>query len=381
MLVYRFRGIYFCSGLQTGRTMEKGRNIFFSFGRSPGARLPISIISLSLAIAAALCYAGCASRESCSPDIPIAPPRCAAGAAGGRDILDQQLALDLKVRIPDQEGRKMMLRTRAEVWWLIRRLDLFVFNEDATLSLDSYTRSYAYSPDVVSIPSASGDKRVVVVANRAFTDEFITTVHCYGDLQQAVTELTDDHPSWPVMSGETAFVAGQGHGCSVTLEPMLSAIEIKSLRCRMSDRSLSAVKVYLTGISNRAEILRQEGFLPAETLNNGGLSEKDLGRLPYSGMVYRYLGNGRRNGSETVYDGASLYCYPNEAEDDSPGSPFTRLVVEGVLDGQTCYYSFPINRSAVGGTDGIGRNCRYVFDLTLTRPGTESPDDIDLSSP
>lgn len=361
--------------------MEKGRKNPFSFGRSPGALLPISMISFSLAIAAALCCTGCASRESFSPDIPTAPPRCAVGGTGGRDILDPQTALDLTIRLPDREGRMTTLRTRAEVWWLIRRLDLFVFNEDATLSLDSYTRSYAYSPDVVSVPSASGDKRVVVVANRDFPDDFVTSVHCYGDLKQAVSELTDDHPSWPVMSGETAFVAGQGHGCSVTLEPVMSAIEIRTLRCRMEGRSLTGVKVYLTGISNRAEILRREDFLPSETLNNGGLSETDLGRLPYSGMVYRYLGNGRSNGGETVYDGVSLYCYPNEAEDDSPGSPYTRLVVEGMLDGKPCFYSFLINRGEAGEAGGIGRNCRYVFDLTLTRPGTESPDDIGLRSP
>ena len=33
------------------------------------------------------------------------------------------------------------------------------------------------------------------------------------------------------------------------------------------------------------------------------------------------------------------------------------------------------------GTEGIGRNRRYVFDLTLTRPGTESPDEDVLPGP
>ena len=40
-----------------------------------------------------------------------------------------------------------------------------------------------------------------------------------------------------------------------------------------------------------------------------------MARLPYSGMVYRFLGNGRPSGGGTSYGTASLYCYPDEAEE------------------------------------------------------------------
>ena len=101
------------------------------------------------------------------------------------------------------------------------------------------------------------------------------------------------------MSGEARFTAGPGQACSVTLEPLMSTVEIHSLRCRIEGQKLLNVKVYLTGIGNRAELLRAERFLPAETLNNGGLSETDLGRLAYSGMVYKYLGNGKAESGGT----------------------------------------------------------------------------------
>ena len=273
--------------------------------------------------------------------------------------------------------------TRADDWWIVRRLDLFVFEDDGIGALDAYTRSYAYSPSVVEVHSAGGDKRVVAVANASFTDRFVTSIRSYGDLRRAVVCLTDDHPSFPVMSGEARFTAGTGRTCDLTLEPVMSVVELRKLCFRSSEGALTDVKVYLTGVGNRAELLRETAFLPSETLNNGALSETDLGRLAYSGMVYRYLGSGHAEGDGTVYGTASLYCYPNEAEEESVGSPYTRLVIEGKLNGKTCYYPIPVNRDLYGedGSGGVGRNCRYVYDLTLTRAGTESPDEVGLFHP
>ena len=347
--------------------MAKSRNNLLTHGRSPRAHLPLFKLYLTLAVAAGFCCIGCSRQESVSPDFSTAPGSLDHGTGSGRDIPCLQTEICLDLRLPAENGIGPGIRTKAGSWWLIQRLDLFVFDNDEIRRLDSYTRSFVYSPEVIQVPSASGDKIVVAIANRSFPDGFVTGIHCYDDLRHAVAELTEDHPSWPVMSGETAFTAGQGHSCRLTLEPLMSAVEVRSLRSR--GFRLSKVKVYLTGISNRAELLRTEGFLPSETLNGDGLSENDLGRLAYSGMVYRFLGDGTPSGEGATYGSTSLYCYPNEAEEESVGSPFTKLVVEGLLDGETRRYVIPVNRGVfTGAEEGIGRNCRYVFDLTLTSP-------------
>ena len=338
--------------------MERSRIILLCYRLSPRAFLPLSSMNLfSLFTASALWLCACSSPGPASPDVPGSVTR-----------------IEWAVRPPGGDGARS--GTRAGDWYLIRRMDLFVFDDDGIGALDAYTRSFSYSPSAIEIRSAEGPKRVVAIANHPLPDGFVTSVGHYEDLKKIVADLTEDDPSCPVMSGEARFTAGAERSCSVTLEPVLSAVEIHSLTCKMegawAGMSLERVKVYLTGVSCRADLLRTEGFLPTETLNNGGLSEHDMARLPYSGMVYRFLGNGRPSGGRTSYGTASLYCYPDEAEEETPGSPFTRLVVEGTLDGTVCYYAFPINRS--GGEEGIGRNRRYVFDLTLTRPGTESPD-------
>ncbi|MBR1575682.1 MAG: hypothetical protein IJ654_04445 [Bacteroidales bacterium] len=329
-------------------------------GLSPRALLPLSLI-LSLAFASAFCFSACAPQESPSPEKPgpvthiewaFRPTESPGGARTG---------------------------TRADDWYLIRRMDLFVFDDDGIRALDSYTRSFAYSPTSVDVRSASGAKRAVAIANLPLPDGFVTSVSHYEDLHKVIAELTEDDPAFPVMSGEARFMAGEDRNCAISLEPVMSTVEIHSLKCQFqgsyAGQSLKRVKVYLTGISCRSELLRQEGFLPTESLNVGGLSERDLARLPYSGMVYRYLGNGTPAGGGRVYGGTALYCYPNETDEETLGSPFTRLVIEGLLDGKTCYYAIPVNRGDAPGDGplGIGRNRRYVFDITLTRPGTESP--------
>ena len=68
-------------------------------------------------------------------------------------------------------------------------------------------------------------------------------------------------------------------------------------------------------------------------------------------------------------------CYPHR------GSNNTRLVIEGKIGGNTYYW--PIE---VCPEDGINRNSRYSFDITIRRKGTTDPDclieeaaaDIDL---
>jgi hypothetical protein len=67
--------------------------------------------------------------------------------------------------------------------------------------------------------------------------------------------------------------------------------------------------------------------------------------------------------------GISLLCYPNPAIEESPGSPHTRLVIEGVIDSQVYYWPVTINKGK-----GIGRGEHYIFDILIRRKGVADPD-------
>ena len=117
--------------------MEKGRKHLFSFGRSPGAALANpKLIYFAIASGLSCSIVSCSSGESFSPDAPavaVTIPH-----TGGRDVPLTGTSVTVRVRAPRGEAG-----IRAGDWHLIRRLDLFVFNDDALRTLDAYTRSYA----------------------------------------------------------------------------------------------------------------------------------------------------------------------------------------------------------------------------------------------
>ena len=60
---------------------------------------------------------------------------------------------------------------------------------------------------------------------------------------------------------------------------------------------------------------------------------------------------------------------------------YTRLVIQGDLNGNTYYYPISINRegfgySSVNGHCGVKRNTSYKLDVTICRPGSTDPDEI-----
>lgn len=271
--------------------------------------------------------------------------------------------------------------TKAESWWLVRRMDLFVFNDDGIQGLDSYKRDYAYSTGQFTAASSSGDKIIVAIANSQLTNDDIADIRVYEDLIQLKTRLADETAEYPLMTGETRVCVGEQSECSVTLYPMLSEIFLSSVTCKMdgayAGKTLQKVKAYLTNVNGRTEMMRWDGFRPSEILNQGKLSESDMQALNYQRLLYSYLGNGQKIDNGYSYGKTSLYCYPNDAAEESLGTPYTTLVIEGLLDGKTNYYPVRINRKGYGhsvGVEGISRNARYTMNVTITGPGADSPD-------
>lgn len=87
-------------------------------------------------------------------------------------------------------------------------------------------------------------------------------------------------------------------------------------------------------------------------------------------MILQEIGD--RIGQEKIYPDISLLCYPNESDSEGPGSPYTRLVIEGQVNGRTYYW--PVNIGAEEDGPGVGRNRQYIYDIRLTRLGQDNPD-------
>lgn len=258
--------------------------------------------------------------------------------------------------------------------------DVFVFNDDALARLDSYQRFIFDRDTQVDAVGTAGGRIVVAVVSPDADKYSWAAMNSYSALLGRETDLRDEDPSLPVLSGMTSVGEDSREECSIVLRPLLAKVTLRSLSCDFSGRTYSGerlrnVRVYLTNVSSRCRILGDDTFPTTSVMNAGGLSLSDLESLRCPGMLMREIRGDV--GWDVVRTDIDLYCYPNTNEVQSAGTPFTRLVIEGEVGGKTWYWPLDVNRGDFGpvhGRPGVSRDCSYVFDVSLFRLGSEDPD-------
>ena len=75
-----------------------------------------------------------------------------------------------------------------------------------------------------------------------------------------------------------------------------------------------------------------------------------------------------------------FYCYENLTSQETATEKYTRLILEGKINGVKYYYPVDINQVGYGyqegnGHYGVKRNTSYSFDFTISGPGALTPDD------
>ena len=222
--------------------------------------------------------------------------------------------------------------------WPVLFTDIFIFNDDAMGLLDSYEHIEMPSRDRQQLQSRAGGKRIVVVANCPLESGTISGICCYADMEALAVEFLKDNPLHPFMSGETVIDAGNERSCIIELEPVMSEIRISGFNDGLG---LKDTHIRLTGAVGRAELMRRDGARPVEFVESGSMR---------------------------MAKGAALYCYPNNCREESMGSPFTKLIIEGRKDGKNVEIAIPVNRKGFGwknGEEGISRNTLYLMNITL----------------
>ena len=259
----------------------------------------------------------------------------------------------------------------------VARLDVFVFNDDDIRRLDSYCSFDRPATPYLDINSSAGDKLVVVLANctgHSFTAEEFRN---YDSLGEVVWQLKDEDPARPVMSGECQLSAGAPGYTPLHLTPLLASVCLDHLKVDFSgrgyrSRTLENCRVYLTNLSGCSEILRRDGFRITQLENAGALDPEFLASMKHPEMVSLDVTPG-------YWAPVNLYCYPNDSADNGPGTPHTRMVVQGDIDGVTYYYPVEVNQDGFGytsGPHGLSRNVKYSYSLLITRKGSTDPDTI-----
>lgn len=259
-------------------------------------------------------------------------------------------------------------------------IDVFFFNADRLKRLDSFQRFEGTEMNTLEATSREGNKIISVIANSPLSLEEYSSIKSYDDLNQICCNLTEDSPACPIMYAETSVRSSHEHICNMTLEPLLAKISIGTICCDFHSRPYSGekmknVRIYLTNVNGRYPVGCDEPEVPEEILNYGGLKREDIEKMQDSRMLTYDITDDI--GENVVPLDIDLYCYQNTVKEETLGTPFTKLVIEGELLGEKTYYPIEINRGewcVNSDSTGVWRNINYCYDITITRRGVSEPD-------
>lgn len=328
---------------------------------------PSSILLFLLAVITAAClFRSCRAEQVPAKAHPVAPESV-------RTFIDCYIDTGI---IPEDcaHGKSSVAPSKSGPdWHFVKSLDIFVFDINAAEYLDTYTRTDNPGYGDISVLSSTGDKRIAMIANAELDEHARRNILSYGDLKRLEYEYSAEDPDNPVMYGECIVKAGAETHCEVKLKPVMAVIVLEFLN---SEPDLTNPRAYLVNASNRCRIVDDGAkVMPSEFLNPGELREDDLKKMAVPRMAYCQLKDGRRSEGISHFEGGSLYCYPNNAPEESAGSPFTKVIIEGEIEGITVTYEIDVNgdgSASQSGMRGPVRNTRYILDIDITEGKTAS---------
>ncbi len=259
----------------------------------------------------------------------------------------------------------------------VSSLDIFVFNDDAMQKLDCYQRIDDMAVWKGLVVSSSGKRMVTALANFPHDRGYWYNLDSRSYLRKMHAFLDQEAEETPLMIGEASLDTS----CDPSIEnlgltPLAGRIILNSICCDFggkaySGEKLTDVKIYLTNVNAECAILEEGTSLPKRIINSGKLMEDDLESFREPGLIMQKIPESI--GTEVIYPDISLMCYQSNHQDETPGTPYTRLVIEGRISGQTYYWPININRDG-SEEPGIWRGRCYSYDVKITRKGTSDPD-------
>ncbi len=261
----------------------------------------------------------------------------------------------------------------------INALDIFVFRDDRLQKLDCYQRFDSWDAWSGSVVSGSGERIVTAIANSPYGRNAWTAVDSRPSLKKKRLNLEDEPGGSPMMAGEVHLTAGDDNASAhekLQLQPFASEVVLRSISCDFSGKAyegerIEDVKVYLINVNAECSVLEEPEGMPGRIINAGKLRDDDVLRFREPGIIMREIPE--EIGRQTIYPDIRLLCYQSNHPEESPGTPYTRLVIEGKVSGNTYYWPVSINRD-IGEETGIWRSRRYIYDIRITGKGSDDPD-------
>lgn len=270
----------------------------------------------------------------------------------------------------------------------VNTLDVFIFRnnpgqpDDGTL--DGYKRfSGAELGDMSALPvKATTGKRTVVAIANAHRENW-NGITSLNELKKQETLLKSENTQDFFMSGSKETTLEKVSEISISISRMVARVCLENISVDFTGTpyegmSLTNVQVYLVNATGNKLAVDGADGTPRQILNKGEAVPSDIQGCAMSGILQETLKTEISN-AKPYSTPHYFYCYENRIDSESEEMKFTRLVVQGDIDGITYYYPVNINQKDFGHSEstdhfGISRNTSYSLTLTITRPGSTDPD-------
>lgn len=268
----------------------------------------------------------------------------------------------LEVALPGQFSKSTSAEGESE----ISSMQVFIFREDG--SLDAF--SSVENSSSLEIGTTTGQRTIAVVANAPE----ISGVRNLESLSSMVSRLQDNSAGCYVMSGMTERQIVSSDRIVVQVSRLVARISVSSIAndfrepvYQTEDTDFRIVRIYVANAAGESVYFpATEAAHPVSVwYNRTDTGTKDeLEALLGSGVMDERLLYG------SAYEVPHyFYCYSNPCsladEDHGNGRFCTRLVIETQLDGETYYYSIPV--------ENVAANRSYNMTLRITRQGSTDP--------
>jgi hypothetical protein len=257
------------------------------------------------------------------------------------------------------------------------QIDIFAFENSGAGHLDSYQHMESFDGRNIEFRSQSGEKHVFICTDGQREVYGWAGVNSFESLDKIYLDLRKERRDALCATAEGIINAGSGIIHHMELRKMASEVVLRSIRCDFSGtgyegETISDVCVYLTNVNTQCALTADGHIVPMGTANQGGLEPDDVESFREPDMIFREMREDIGRRSSIV--GMSFICYPNTSVREGPGTPFTRLVIEGKIRGETFWWPIDINREDGIEEPGIHRCRQYIYDVTITRKGSHDPD-------
>ena len=271
----------------------------------------------------------------------------------------------------------------------INSLDILIFNnEEGTGNgrLEVYRNlsgSQLTNLSDIKITATTGAKKLFIIGN-SHNGSTLKNITHYSDFEAVESSLLKENVRDFCMTYSCETTLAPVTEITAQLTRMVARVKLGTLKTNFTGTafegsSLNDVKIYLLNAHSNKLLHNGEAPGNSTVFNYKRAKTSDYENAEMEGILYETVNTPLTPGNEIT--SKYFYCYENLLDSETVSDRYTRLVIEGKLNGTTYYYPININREGFGyaattSHKGVKRNASYSINCVISGIGSDNPDEI-----